>query len=68
MLDIVVYTPNSVESTRTHENGIDLSIISPGSTKTRIFLNTQLAQELIHKMLTALATPYEKVEEEPIVK
>jgi hypothetical protein len=64
-MDVTMYCPTRVKSSRTHEDTIDIEIYGVGHV--RIFLSKDLAMELIHKMLTALSTPF-KEEEDPTVK
>jgi len=72
-MKITVYSPERVESSRTHERIIDINVYGMvdvnvhGIGHVRICLFEELAIELIHKMLTALSTPF-KEEEATTVK
>jgi hypothetical protein len=56
MLDVTVYTIESVSSTRIHAESIDMEFFSKES-KVRIFISLSLAQELIQKVALAILIP-----------
>jgi len=61
-MNTIMYRIKSVSSTRTHHEAIDIELFTGGS-EFRAFLEKSLAMELIHKMLTALSTPFEEKED-----
>jgi hypothetical protein len=56
VVDITMYHPKKVNSSRTHEDTIDIEVFEPCG-KVRIFISLDLAQELIQKMALAIILP-----------
>lgn len=62
-MEAVMYRVQKVESSRTHEETIDVELFDNEGGKVRAFVDVELAMQLVGKIFTALATPHK--EEEP---